>query len=559
VISNKKRFLATAASLVAGVSMLISGGGGVASAATTVPNSTYGFDGNAHLIVGAGSTTVYKIAQGLADLYNSSASCATNNASYDPAGTAPVAYPQSSPAFNQCDPTTQIYSGVSAGGNYDGDTVAIAAPAGSSSGIAALNGSHSGASNTFAYEGTNANIPTTGDPNSVNGLSNGYGTPDFALSSRAAKTTGGNCTPATAGGAADELTCDTFWGVAADGVQVFTWGSTVGGTTDNTVIGNSTIAPGGATGLTAADLYNIWHCTYATWGQIPGYVATGSNPPADAPIVPWSMNSNSGTYSDFDNFVTANDDQPAGSPAFTMDDDAGQYTGLTTSDPTPAGGKCDRELTGTNPLPLENDIKPLLTDVENNQGGLNQNLTSTNNPANWIWAGSNGLLTAYTYLSQPSLFGNQYSTSAAPVTAGTSNGVTPSTANIGNNTYPIPRILSIVTPKADADCPESTTKANTCDLTVQATENANGTVDANVLGATGGAGGAVREFVRFVCRDSAESTFTADGIKQASPTDPYTGLSDLSEIGTVISGSGFTLPPTSLRTPGSNCDVQSFG
>ena len=53
-----------------------------------------------------------------------------------------------------------------------------------------------------------------------NQLSNGFGTPDFAISSRAAKTTKGNCALAGNGGTNDELACDTFWGVAADGVQV---------------------------------------------------------------------------------------------------------------------------------------------------------------------------------------------------------------------------------------------------------------------------------------------------------------------------------------------------
>jgi ABC-type phosphate transport system substrate-binding protein len=561
LLTTKKRLLVSAASLAAGVSMLFSAGG-VATAATvsTFPNSSYGFDGNANLIVGGGSTTVYKIAQGFADLYNSTASCSTNNASYNPTEGSPAAYPQTSPAFNQCDPTSQTYSGVDAGGNYDGDTVAIAASVGSSTGIASLNGDHAGAAGTYAYEGTNADIPTTGDPNAQNGLSNGYGTVNFGLSSRAAKTSGGNCnTPnPTTGAAGDELQCDTFWGVAADGVQVFSWGSTVGTSSDTTQLANSNLAPStGVQGLTAADLDNIWECKYTTWGQIPGYTPNASTPPADAPIVPWSMNSNSGTYADFNNFVTANDGQTT---AFTMDDHVAEYSatnpGGSASSPTPPTGACARELTGANPLPLENDIKPLLTDVENNQGGLNQNPLSTNNPANWIWAGSNGLLSAYTYLSQPSLFGNQYNTNAIPVTTGTGNGQVPTTTNVGNGSYPIPRILSLVTTKADADCP---IKAGVCNLTMGAPVNANGTTDANVLGPTSGAGGAVREFVRFVCRDKAETTFTANGEVQSSPTDPYTGVSDLTEISNVLSASGFTLPPTADRTPGSDCDVQSIG
>jgi hypothetical protein len=548
---------------------LLTGLSGVASAATTVtsfPNASYGFDGNANLIVGGGSTTLYKMAQGFADLYNSTASCSTNNASYDSAGAQPIAYPQTAYAFNQCDPTTQNYTGVTAGGNYDGDTVAIAASVGSSTGIASINGSHSGTAGTYAYEGTNADLETSGDPNAASydggavQLSNGYGTVDFGLSSRAAKTSGGNCNIAnpTTQKAGDELQCDTFWGVAADGVQVFTWGSTVGSNTDSTTLSDSTINPGsGATGMTASDLYNIWECNYTTWGQIPGYTATAGNPPANAPIVPWSMNSNSGTYADFNNFVAANNS--AGNKSFTMDDETAEYTssnpGGTATSPTAPTGKCARELTGSNPLPLENDIKPLLTDVENNQGGLSQDPMSTNNPANWIWAGSNGLLTAYSYLSNPALFGNQYNTNAVPVTTGTGNGQVPTQSNVLSGAYPIPRILSLVTAKTTADCPVVSGVCNFSGGPV----NENGTTDLNINGASSGSAGAVKEFIRFLCRTKAENQFTANGTTQFAPTDPYTGVAEYTEIGNVIGASGFTLPPTFDRSAGSNCDVQSVG
>jgi ABC-type phosphate transport system substrate-binding protein len=510
---------------------------GVATAAQ--PNGNYGFDGNANLVVGGGSTTVYKVVQGLATLYNDTTSCATNNSNYDSASS-PQAYPQTgNGAFGQCLPTSQTYNGGSAGGNYDGDNISVAAPVGSSTGIASLNGSHSGAAGTFAYEGTNASIPTTGDANAQNGLSNGYGSVDFAFSSRGPKTSGGNCNTAnpTTGAAGDELQCDTFWGIAADGVEVFTWGSTVGGTTDSTNIGNL------SSGLTGSDLYNIYTCAYTTWGQLPEYnaaVAAGDSvPPSTAPIVPWSMNSTSGTYADFETFVNSNDN---GQPALVPDTDAGYYSGGSGSNPLPSSPtNCVRELSGSNPLPLENDVKPILTDVQQNQGGLSTSATSTNNPANWVWFGSYGLLSAYPYLSSPSLFGNQYQTIAAPL-----NGTLPNTTDIGNGSYPALRILSLVTKKTDADC--------------GSISNDNGTTDLYVSGGSSGKAGAVREFIRFVCRTKTENTYTpASGGTAFAPVDPYTGVADYNEIGTTITGSGFTLIPQSLRSTGSNCDVLSAG
>ena len=61
-----KTLVLSVATAATGVGLLI-GPAGVASAAVVgppLPNSAYGFDGNAHLVVGGGSTTLYKIAQG---------------------------------------------------------------------------------------------------------------------------------------------------------------------------------------------------------------------------------------------------------------------------------------------------------------------------------------------------------------------------------------------------------------------------------------------------------------------------------------------------------------
>ena len=377
-----------------------------------------------------------------------------------------------------------------------------------------------------------------------------------------------------------------------------------------------------AAGLTGTDLFNIWECNYTTWGQLPEYSTLTNPPPSTAPIVPWSMNTGSGTYADFNNYVAAND----GGQAFTADDKKGTYGPTTSQNPSPTvAGQCDRELAaGT--LPLENDVKPLLQDVEQNYNGgagiTTSNALSTNNPANWIWFGSNGLLSAYSYLSQPSLFGTQFNTAEVDLA-----GIKPTSLTIGGNasgsvhaTYPAQRTLSIVTKRSDADCPAVT--AGTCvfnnahtdsvtltngsnqftdasatgaDVGVEITSttagfpapatvvsvasgtvtisapftgttgaasvsyafgplDGNGTTNLNVLGPTGGKGGAIREFVRLLCSTAAENT----------ALDPYTGSSLVSEVGAVISGSGFTLPPihsnesTSFnRDANSDCDVQS--
>ncbi len=687
--------VATAATTVG----LLIGPAGVASAAVVgppLPNPSYGFDGNAHLVVGGGSTTLYKIAQGFTNIWDSSAGCFTNNATVDPAAT-PQSYPQTGAgAFNQCTPAgaTQTYNGVNAGGNFDGDTLAVASSVGSGTGIAALNG-YDGAAGTFAYEGTNQNLTTINDPNGQhmptygvartdtgitltngsssfpdasavatdvgqpvtsgvsgfpagatvvsvvsgtvtisapftgtttntgsvtfpnavdtqppgNQVSNGYGTPDFAISSRSAKLTKGNCSLSGSGGTNDELACDTFWGVAADGVQVFSFDSSDG------TFGNP--------GLTGTDIYNIWECNYTTWGQLPEYSTLVNPPPSTAPIVPWSMNTGSGTYADFNGYVAAGD----GGLAFTADDKKGTYGPLSSQNPSPTtAGQCDRELSpGT--LPLENDVKPLLQDVEQNYNGgagiTTTNAMSTNNPANWLWFGSNGLMSAYTYLSNPSLFGTQFNSAEVPL-----SGIKPTSLTIGGNatgtvhaTYPAQRSLSVVTRLSDADCPvpvagigcnfnnvhtDSVTltggsntftdpSATPADVGVEITSTAtgfpapatvlsvsgsnvtisapftgatgaasvtyafgpldgNGTTNLNVVGPTSGKGGALREFVRLLCSTSAENT----------AVDPYTGASLVSEVGAVITGSGFTLPPihsnesTSFnRTPNSDCDVQS--
>lgn len=754
----KHKVLAAAATGVVGMGLTFATSGVASAAPATFPNSNYGFDGTAHLIVGGGSTTLFRMAQSLANLWEDTAGCASNNSNYDaassgnPTNSLPTPYPQSpsSAAFNQCSSSGQSYGGYLAGGNFDGSTVAIATSAGSSTGIASLNGAHSTAAGTYAYAGTQANLWTSGtagstlaavnqtDTNvtltngsptitdasatqadvgtevssstsgfpsfatvtSVSGstvtmsanftgatastysvtyydrgtqTSNGYGTVDFDLSSRAAKTSGGNCaTPdANNGGAlGDELGCDTFWGVASDGVGIYTFDSAAGAFTSST--------PAANVGLSAQDMFDVFNCDVTTWGQLPEWQAASAAgypgiPDANAPIVPWSMNSTSGTYGDFNSWIATN---ATGVPSGWSVDNG-----------------CDRQLTtgGGTPesLPLENDFKPLIVEAganEYNSGlytwpavttgtppftstnpegspytsgetfpaGVNPGTTvaagsngatltslvggsldvatvanfpatgsitvptssgtatlsytsttaspasfnglaivsgtgtatvstgtwvqdaagldSPQNPTNWIWFGSFGLLSEFPYLAQSSTGvttanGVVAFASAPNAVSNTtaSTGTLPSQGVIQAGTYPIERILSIVTKKADADCPLSTT--DVCNFTQGVNPgptNGNGVADIQVNGGVSGKSGAIREFVRFLCRAATGSVAAGTNV---APNDPYTGVTMSSaatgtggEIDTVaVEGSGFRPVPVSSRSPGSPCDVKSFG
>ena len=84
-----------------------------------LPNSSYGFDGNAHLVVGGGSTTLYKIAQGFARS-GTRWRVASPTCHRGPCRHAPV-LPRDGPgrstsAPGRCLPT---YNGVNAAGNFE--------------------------------------------------------------------------------------------------------------------------------------------------------------------------------------------------------------------------------------------------------------------------------------------------------------------------------------------------------------------------------------------------------------------------------------------------------
>jgi ABC-type phosphate transport system substrate-binding protein len=469
-------------------------GGLVAGPAGATPPSGYGFDDTSHIIVGGGSDTTYFTMQLLATDWGHSDFGNTGGCTINTTAGA---------ALNEClsnaNPETNDL------GNYQHDSITQANPVGSSSGIASLNALPSGT--TYGGTANNNNV-------------------DFARSSRGPKTSGSS---ACSGG--NELTCDTFWGFGQDGVQVTVFGSRV---TDFLNAEGNTPHP-----LQPVDLYHIFNCDYSMWDQVPGL---GISPGAsnDGPIVPWGMNTASGTEATFQTYL-----QGAGSnPAFNVDSPTGTTnTGVGPIDSYTHKVGCARELSNGS-FPFENDMKPLVNDPAN----LSTNAQSVDDPVNWITWSSFGVMSSFPFLSQPTRTasgsgqGTQYTTGQASI-----NGVTASARNVGNNTWAIGRTLYHVTRKSDADCPLT---SGTCDFVGNPgpTSNTTGLTDLNVVGGTSGVSGAVREFTRFLCRPST------GGAGQQS--DPFTGVNYDTEITGALASSGFTTVPGALVTSGTRCRVQ---
>jgi hypothetical protein len=335
-------------------------------------------------------------------------------------------------------------------------------------------------------------------------------------------------------------------------------------------------------GLTADDLCMIWTGQWTSWNQIPGLGAITDN----GPIVPWRMNSGSGTEATFNNYVKNNTQ------------DTNHCTGVSTLNvATQATARPLHDGTS----PFENDTKPLLNEAQNNAfdpqagnpsgvtmpqcpttpspliaAGIVDNVASCQDPANWIWWGSYGLMNSHPFLSSPTLTfpvnPTTFNTGALlladkgttggqenPSTCGqngttlepacnTNPGQAPSGTSIGTAVYPLSRDLYIAAPKTSVDCPLNTATltlggntylaGQTCDMT--GTAGAGQQADIQLNGASGGAAGAVREFIRFVCRNAATQQ----------TTDPFTGKPYLTEITSAINGQGFSLPPPQSATAG---------
>jgi len=482
---------------------------GVAAPAGATPPTGYGFDNTAHIIVGGGSDTTYNAMNAITKLWDASLGCPTNTGA------------AASPAPNTC--VTNASPETNTLGNYQHDTVVQAFPTGSSTGLASLNGEPSG----ITYSGT---------------VNNGTNV-DFARSSRepivASPFPKSTClSGGSTGTAENELECDTFWGFAEDGVEVMGFNSTAAG-----AVSRGSEFASDATGLTDAELFDIWDCQDTSWYQVASLGITQGSA-QDGPIVAWGMNSGSGTFGTFNSYLTNKGGAPSG---FSVDAQA-----------------CDHQLTaaGGGIFPFENDIKPILNDVQNNgmlaaapdpsaPAGITGGATDVTNPANWIWFGSGGVLNSYPYTSSYAIGGNTYTAVAADV-----DGISYSTAHVTSLAYPIDRTLYHVTRKTDADCPSDAGQPafnKVCDFTGNPGPSfgahngqAAGT-DLNVLGGSSGISGAVREFTRFLCRPSTDQY----------PNDTLTGTNLFTEIQGAVKADGFVTIPTSLKTAGTSCHVES--
>jgi hypothetical protein len=464
--------------------------------AGATPPTGYGFDNTPHIVVAGGSDTTFKVIQDIGKVYSDSQLTGC------PQVTAVGA------TLGQC--VANASAETSNLGNYQHDTMASAGPVGSTAGVASLNGI-----SASSYAGALNPVPA-GSCLTANASPNA----DYARSSRGPRTTGGSAP------CGNELTADTFWGFAQDGIEVLTFNNR-----------GAQIQGVGGSAITASELHDIYECVFTQWSQVPSLgIAPGS--PTDGPIVPFGMNTSSGTYATFRDFIRT-------------------ATGDATFDPS--GNPCNAKILDgpvpppqTGIFPLENDAKQIISDPTI---ALSSNPLSVDNPENWIWWGSFGVFSAFPYTSTVPRGGTTYQALAVPI-----GGVLPSTSGIIANTYPIGRTLYHVTRKGAADCPVvagppvdcaftsgglHTGPAYAAHFTGTSTPPAPAGNDLNVVGPVGGTAGAVREFTRFLCR----------GIVNQHGAHPFTGNNNFTEITAAINGSGFTVVPASLRETGSRCQV----
>ncbi len=249
--------------------------------------------------------------------------------------------------------------------------------------------------------------------------------------------------------------------------------------------------------LSKQDLFNMYSCLpgFTTWDKFTD-ATTGLKFTDTDTVVPWDMNASSGTRSTFVTWM--------GNPTF---------------------GTCVRKLT-TGIAPFENDVKPLLADTNVN-----------NNPNDFVWWMSFGDWKTYPY-TNTGLSANTGTSVASNLVALTNDytvaPATPTAANTNNQTYPVLRTLYLVTKNTDADCVTTPGAAGAC----------NNAAD-TVYGATSGPGGAVRQFVSWLCHPSSTSH----------TTDTVTGVNYKTEINSAIFAEGFQTVPAALRTSGYGCSV----
>jgi ABC-type phosphate transport system substrate-binding protein len=168
-----------------------------------------------------------------------------------------------------------------------------------------------------------------------------------------------------------------FWGYARDAIAVTTFGTRLG------------------VSLTKQNLIDIYTCAVTDWSTLGGAPGT---------IIPWDMNSSSGTRATFASYI--------GVPF----------------------GTCVRKLS-TGIAPFENDVKPLLADANTTAANVND----------MIWWQSFGNWQTYPYTKNGTVAGAPVNTNLVTVDT-----VAPSNATVTNGSYPILRSLFHVTKKADA-------------------------------------------------------------------------------------------------------------
>jgi ABC-type phosphate transport system substrate-binding protein len=265
----------------------------------------------------------------------------------------------------------------------------------------------------------------------------------------------------------------TFWGFARDGIALITFGSRSG------------------VSLTTQDLIDIYTCQKTNWSQF-GLPA--------GPIIPWDMNSASGTYASFRTFI--------GNPTF---------------------GACVRKLEN-GVAPFENDVKPLLAD----RGPDGVFGTADDDENNYLWWISFGNWSKYPYTKNGKVDGSGAAINSQLVTV---DGTTPNATTIFNSSYAYMRTLFHVTRDGDADCRQTPNTPGACDNAAN-----------SVYGATSGKAGAIRQFTQWLCGTN----------NAAHTTNVVTGNNYRVEIINALNAEGFQQLNTTtpgLRTAGYSCQV----
>jgi len=205
---------------------------------------------------------------------------------------------------------------------------------------------------------------------------------------------------------------------------------------------------------------------------------TGNPADASSPIRPIGMNTTSGTYSVFQS----------------------TYLGGVTF------GAC---VEGT---PFENDVKPVLATA-----------ATAADAANMLWWISFGDWQTYPY-TRDAGFGASNAGATVKSNLATVDGVLPSNGNTTNGSYPITRFLYHVTRTADA-------APDPADLATP-----------NVIGATTGKAGAVREYTEFLCRASNTLRSSVAGPASGNGATGGTGLRTL--LTQALNAEGFVQVPS---------------